>query len=191
MEETEEAATEEGDNLVAKLAWSGFNAKILHKLGFEGDCEKIGEALHNESWDNPKNYTLAEDVLPIVKSLKEVGIKVGCISNEDKELNNFFSHFGIKDYFDCLVISEVVGYEKPGKKIFEFGLEQLQAQPDEAIYVGDSVLSDYRGSKNAGLTPVLIDRENKINDNTITKISNLSELNKIIEGENIHACTTA
>jgi FMN phosphatase YigB (HAD superfamily) len=54
--------------------------------------------------------------------------------------------------------------------------------PKETIHVGDSLISDYYGAKNAGLQAILIDRDDKIKDNNnITKINSLREIIGFLE----------
>lgn len=182
LAEAEKAAEMEIDSQTPILAWDGFNAKILLKLGYAGeDFEQKGEELRLESWTNPENFRLYSDVIETLEKLREQNILIGCVSNEAEELNNFFTHFGIEKYFSCVTISEVEGCEKPNPKIFNIALEKLGLHPEEVIFVGDSLISDYEGSKQVGMLPVLIDRENEISDNTIVKISNLNNILDIIK----------
>jgi len=60
-------------------------------------------------------------------------------------------------------------------------LEKIGTKPKESLHVGDSLISDYRGAKAAGLRAVLIDRENKkAEDNNIIKIKSLIEIEKFL-----------
>ena len=57
-----------------------------------------------------------------------------------------------------IIDSEVVGIAKPDPQIFEFALVEHSETPrDRILYVGDSVSMDVKGSREAGLIPVLID----------------------------------
>jgi len=58
---------------------------------------------------------------------------------------------GIGGLFQAVVISDEVGLRKPDPRMFDLALRQLDASPDEALYVGDSIQDDYRGARNAGL----------------------------------------
>ena len=42
--------------------------------------------------------------------------------------------------------------------------------------VGDCLVNDYLGAKNAGISTLLVDRYNREINDSITKISNLSEV---------------
>jgi HAD superfamily hydrolase (TIGR01549 family) len=192
IEETEGSAKKYILGSLPLPIWERFNEKILEKLGYEGDdITKKGETLRLESWTNPNNFNLFSDVRPTLEKLAEQNLLIGCISNEAEGLNKFFTHFDIDEYFNSITISDVVKCKKPSKEIFEIALKDLNIEPNEAIFVGDSLVSDYEGAKNAGLKAILIDRENKIDDNDIDKIESLTEIISIIEKENTYASTTS
>ncbi len=70
---------------------------------------------------------------------------------------------------------------KPDPKIFLDTLTLLGVEPDQSLYVGDQILSDIQGSKNVGITPLLIDRDNINLDYTESdKINSLYELNNFL-----------
>lgn len=176
LEKTEKAASKEfGEN--SYNAWDRFNQKILSVLGYEGDIITAGNKLLYEVWSNPHNFRLYEDVIPTLDRLAEMNLVVSCISNESKSLHNFFVHFNIKQYFHNLIISEEVKIEKPNPLIFKRGLELENVTPNQALHVGDSLLSDYYGARKAGLKTVLLDRENIFREDVdINKINSLDQI---------------
>ncbi len=59
---------------------------------------------------------------------------------------------GITPYFKGVFISEEVGYDKPRKEFFESCFAAIPGfRRDAAVMVGDSLTSDIRGGRNAGL----------------------------------------
>lgn len=59
---------------------------------------------------------------------------------------------GIGRYFKDIFISELVGYDKPSLKFFEACFARIpDFSRDKAIIIGDSLTSDIRGGKNAGI----------------------------------------
>jgi len=62
-------------------------------------------------------------------------------------------------YFGAIVISAEVGFGKPDARIFEAALEAIGATADSAVMVGDSLLRDVGGARNAGLRSIWIDRD--------------------------------
>ncbi len=57
----------------------------------------------------------------------------------------------------AIVDSTEVGVAKPDPRIFEPALEALGVDPDEALYVGDTVHADVRGAEAAGMPVVQLD----------------------------------
>lgn len=171
----DEAARGLGGN--KSLAWDNFNVRILELLDYKGNLNLTGRKILFETWSNPGNFTLYDDVIPALDLIKNFDKVIACLSNEDRNLENFFTYFNIKPYFDHIITSEEVGAEKPNKLIFLAALQKTKSKPEETIYVGDSLVSDYYGAKNAGLLPILIDRDDKIGHNVnINRIKSLSEI---------------
>jgi len=178
--DTEEEAAREIDKS-GKLAWDGFNIRLLELLGYKGrDIDKAGKKLLFEAWSNPENFVLYNDVIPVLDILRLRKIKCVCVSNETDELNHFFDHFNIHSYFTDIVTSEQSGFEKPNPKIFEFALENNHLKKEDVIHVGDSVISDYYGAELTGIKPILIDRNDKIRKN-IRNVKNLTEIINFLE----------
>lgn len=62
---------------------------------------------------------------------------------------------GIDKYFEKIFISEKIGYNKPDKRFFEYCFASLpDLDPDDTVIVGDSLSSDIKGGKNAGIKTV-------------------------------------
>ncbi|TZF82216.1 noncanonical pyrimidine nucleotidase, YjjG family [Pedobacter sp. BS3] len=57
-------------------------------------------------------------------------------------------------YFDTIVISEVVGVNKPDKAIFEFATSGAKAHKTESLMVGDSLEADIQGALNFGMDAI-------------------------------------
>lgn len=57
-------------------------------------------------------------------------------------------------YFDHVIISEVVGVNKPDKAIFEHALNLSSAKKHESLMIGDSVEADIRGALNFGMDAI-------------------------------------
>jgi len=92
---------------------------------------------------------------------------------------------GIEKYFDGIFISENVGFNKPDKRFFEAIFKTVpEFSHDETLIVGDSISSDIKGGKNAGIKTCLFNPEKKkISADVIPdfEISSLSELLTLIK----------
>lgn len=92
---------------------------------------------------------------------------------------------GIAPYFEQMFISQEVGYDKPAPEFFECAFSTIpDFSREEAIIVGDSLTSDIRGGKNAGIETVwfnprgLPQKDGIVPDHTI---SHLDELIPLLE----------
>ncbi|RLE62378.1 MAG: hypothetical protein DRJ38_09720 [Thermoprotei archaeon] len=123
-------------------------------------------------------FRVYDDVKPTLEELKRRGYRLIVISNVSslKNLSIYISSIGLKDYFELLIASGTVGFEKPDPRIFKLALEKTNVSPGEMIHVGDDYEADYIGAENAGLTGVLLDRKNVYKDKNCRKIMKLTEL---------------
>lgn len=90
----------------------------------------------------------------------------------------------IAPYFDRIIISGAFGIGKPDPSIFEHVLEEIGSSVDEALMVGDNLLTDILGSSKVGMRSVWINREEKSGNPDIQptyEISHLEELFPILD----------
>lgn len=85
-------------------------------------------------------------------------------------------------YFDHVVVSGAFGKGKPDPAIFEHALDLLSVQKDEAIMVGDNLLTDILGAERAGIDSVWINHHNKARNEVVPthEVEHLEELLAII-----------
>ena len=57
---------------------------------------------------------------------------------------------GLGHHFDLVLSSEMAGAKKPDPRIFRTALERTKAAAGESLMIGDSVLADIEGARNAG-----------------------------------------
>jgi len=62
---------------------------------------------------------------------------------------------GLEQYFDVILTSVDVGFEKPDEKIFLTALKALNVQPEEAMMVGNRVSKDILGGNQVGMKTIL------------------------------------
>ena len=111
-----------------------------------------------------------------LKGLKRRGFKLGVISNWDATLERLLRSIGSLPYLDDVVASAAVGYRKPSSAIFEIALERMGVDATHAIHVGDLPEADGDGAFNAGIRPVIIDRNGRFPDCRYETIPVLTDL---------------
>ena len=64
---------------------------------------------------------------------------------------------GLYPYFEQVFVSQEIGYNKPSREYFEGCFARIEGfDPARAMIVGDSLTSDIRGGKNAGIRTVWV-----------------------------------
>ena len=139
--------------------WVRFTEDIVRGMGGEGDgVREVAEAI-TAGWLHSANFELYEDVLPVLASLREAGIRIGLVSNTSRDLGAFVEHFSLD--VDAWISSGVHGKVKPSPTIFLAALELLGVEPAAAVMVGDSPLDDVEGARALGMQAYLVDREGR------------------------------
>ena len=130
------------------------------------------------------NATLYDDVIPTLEHLRDAGFKLAIVSNWDTPLDPLTERLGIAHYFDVIVASHDarVKSAKPDPHIFSYTLAAVGVSAEEAIHVGDTYEADIIGARNAGIRPILIDRDGTQVGRWNETIQNLSELPALISG---------
>lgn len=68
---------------------------------------------------------------------------------------------GLKNYFTKLFMAEMVGYQKPDRRFFEYAVKSVHAHKNECLMIGDDPDADIRGACNAGMDQVFFNTGNK------------------------------
>lgn len=87
----------------------------------------------------------------------------------------------LQKYFGRLFIAEMVGYQKPDKRFFEYAVKSIHAHKKECLMTGDDPDADIAGASNAGIDQVFFNPQGKTISFTATyEIACISELMKIL-----------
>lgn len=135
--------------------WCGY---VLTDFGFPREklaphCEQIAHMWEVTHYHRALRPRVAE----MLSGLKGLGLKLGVISNTAALYQVFDSlrEYGIRDFFQDVTLSSVTGVRKPCPDIFRVSMYQLQSEPAECVYVGDTVSRDIIGSKRAGFAAAI------------------------------------
>ncbi len=84
-------------------------------------------------------------------------------------------------FFDHVVTSQKAGRKKPSKEIFDFTLLSNNIGPHEAIMIGDNLITDMQGARNALIDTVFFNPEALLhNDDVNYEIKCLKELSTFL-----------
>ena len=131
---------------------------VLKGCGADVSREKAGE-IWQAIRQVPYGLALYDDVLPVMDMLKMQGLTLGLISNMSDSGEKTVADLRLTPYMDVVVTSDEVGAAKPHPPIFREALRRAGADAANAMHVGDQLRSDVRGAQNAGIQPVLLDRD--------------------------------
>jgi putative hydrolase of the HAD superfamily len=60
----------------------------------------------------------------------------------------------LQPYFTRLFMAEMVGYQKPDRRFFEYAVKSVHAHKSECLMIGDDPEADIRGAHHAGIDQV-------------------------------------
>jgi putative hydrolase of the HAD superfamily len=163
----------------SRAFWDRVYGRLLDELGVPFESGVAG--LIYGTFTDLANYRLFEDVLPTLERLEAAGLTLGVVSNFEEWLERLLESLHVTRYFDVRVISGVEGVEKPDPKIFRLALDRIGVEPEEAVYVGDSVHFDVEPATAVGMLGVLLDRRGRFPDHAGLRITSLEELPGILE----------
>lgn len=63
---------------------------------------------------------------------------------------------GLRDYFHPVILSGDYGYRKPDPRLFQKALNELEVQPEQALYIGNDLYHDIWGAQEVGMKAVLV-----------------------------------
>lgn len=123
-------------------------AVLSREIGREISAEAMMAAIGFEPFD---------DAAPALGELRELGLRVVCVSNWDCSLPEVLERAGLGALLDGVVTSASAGAQKPDPAIFAPALELAGCSPAEAIHVGDGP-GDVAAARAAGIEVLRIDR---------------------------------
>jgi putative hydrolase of the HAD superfamily len=144
-----------------------FNSELLYSLGIipeEELLDKIFQACTYLPWSKFEDT----EILP---SLQQ---SLGIVSNFNNSLKKTVEDM-LGPVFKNIVVSENFGVAKPESKFYELALKEIDIDPSNILYIGDSIKLDIEPALKLGINAVLIDRDNTYPYFT-NRISSLKQL---------------
>ena len=99
------------------------------------------------------NYVLPE-VYQMLRTIREMGLKTGLISNCSSEEVQVFRESEINRFFDAAVLSFEVHMKKPDLCIYEEASKRLDIDMSACLFVGDGGSNELIGARNAGMDAI-------------------------------------
>ncbi|MFN5415547.1 MAG: YjjG family noncanonical pyrimidine nucleotidase [Flavobacteriia bacterium] len=145
-----------------------------HQVNDEELALKISEAYINLS---PNQTQLFPNALETLSELKNRGYILHIITNGFQEVQYIkLNNSKLSPFFDVIVCSEHIGFNKPDKRIFIHALELADAKIEESMMIGDDLQVDVLGANQVGMEAVLFDPEKKHKSRAFRVVNDLKEL---------------
>lgn len=131
---------------------------IFHEhLGLErAELEPLATSLFAR-FSLPETFVLFPGALELITSARDLGLRVGVVSNWSTRLPGLLERLGLAARLDFVVCSAIERLEKPDRAIFDRALALARVDPEAVLHAGDDVDRDVAGALEAGLRAVLVD----------------------------------
>ena len=163
-----------------RLWWFDIVHNVFYRVGMFARFDDFFDRVF-EVFEDPGSWKLFPDTLPTLTKLREQHIELGIISNFDTRLFTVLRGLGIAEVFATVTISSMAHAAKPSPKIFQLALEKHAVEPEEAMYVGDSLRDDVEGAAKVGLCAILLDRQGQHEGAGVEAIRTLEELFPLVK----------
>lgn len=161
------------------LWWEAYR-RWLSLLGVEeGEIRIISETIRNHPFRHLFWSKMEEGTPEMLDWFRERGFKLGVISNAEGQIRRLLEHANLENRFDVIVDSGVVGFAKPDERIFKHAVERAGASTGSCIHVGDLFEVDVVGARQAGITPILVDRDDLSSEVDCLKVRRAVDLPKL------------
>jgi putative hydrolase of the HAD superfamily len=135
-----------------------YTRRIIEQMGGTGARLDACAREICAEWASCGHFDLFDEVPAVLRALVDAGVRVGLISNSQRCLESFQSHFELRGLIDATVSSPDHGFMKPHPSIFSEAVRRLGVAPGESLMVGDNLRDDIEGALRAGLRAVLVHR---------------------------------
>jgi putative hydrolase of the HAD superfamily len=175
---------------VGSSGHSGTTADLVAAAAAETGLD-VDAALHDDAVEallsawSPHTITYPE-AAPLLAALRERGIRTGLLSNTHwprRWHERWLERDGVLDLIDVRVYTSDLPHTKPHPEAFRAVLDQLEAQPEAAVFVGDRPIDDISGAKGVGMRAVLVENSD-VPGHPVTpdaRIAGLSEVLMLVD----------
>ncbi|MBN8653301.1 MAG: YjjG family noncanonical pyrimidine nucleotidase [Cytophagales bacterium] len=144
--------------------------------------EKLSMILSDEYvMQSPKKSALMPNALESLDYLAS-RYHMTIITNGFEEIQGTkLASSGITHYFKSVVTSARAGHKKPAREIFDFALTENGFAHHEAIMIGDNLLTDIGGARNANVDTIYYNPDRLAHKETVNfEIHDLKQLTEIL-----------
>lgn len=174
--------------------WTRYDAGLINReeirfhrfrniLGHFGIAdEKLSMTLSDEYvLQSPKKSALMPNAIDSLEYLASRYPLTVITNGFDEIQGTKLASSGITHYFKSVVTSARAGHKKPAREIFDFALAENGYAHHEAIMIGDNLLTDIGGARNANIDTVYYNPDRTAHNETVNfEIHDLKQLREIL-----------
>lgn len=144
--------------------WEFVNNVISHAVRDAGVPDSHNDKLtrsFKEEYLRLEAWHLFDETIETLEKSKSLGYSNVIVSNHTPELQWLSEQLGIAEYFDLILTSALVGYDKPHPMIYEAA--EQKDRYEEIYMVGDNHEADVMGGNLRGYISILVRGDNPKN----------------------------
>jgi putative hydrolase of the HAD superfamily len=149
---------ETADHSYDAQVFLNYTRRIIELMGGTGPGVDVVSREMYDDWADHHHFFLYDDVVETFQTLRARGLRLGLISNTQRCLSSFQSHFELGDLVSVAVSSSDHGFMKPHPSIFRVALDRMRVPAGAAVMVGDSLPQDVLGARQVGMHGILLAR---------------------------------
>src|SRR5262245_42361183 len=158
-----------------KQWWKRIVYRVFSEVEMVENFDEFFDRVY-ETFRDSQGWMLFPETLDVLKQLKELGFKLGVISNFDTRIYSVLDALKIRHFFDAVTVSSEIGYSKPDPEIFEAAVRALDVPASAVLLVGDNPRDDVEAAMRTGLSAVLIDRNDRYRASPLPRITSLKDV---------------
>jgi len=170
-----------GGNPENFLPW--YMSVLTHFLGLRINTVNIAKKFYEKQYNlKPEEQWIAyPGIHEKLEKLKDSSLTLGIISNWNHTARRVIKHNNFTKYFDNIIISSEVDYEKPDPRIFNIAFEKAGVEPEQCIYIGDNYYDDCIGSIRVGMDCLIINPYDKLGMEEVKDCDIITDISEIFE----------
>jgi putative hydrolase of the HAD superfamily len=154
--------------------YHAYNAALCAALGIRQSLEALNPVLIRR-FSERRRWVAFEDAADTLRVIGE-RVPVHVLANWDDGLDDVVRRAGLREFVHVVAASAALGAEKPDRACFDAFLTRNALDPTRVLYIGNEYIADVIGAREAGMTPVLVDRNNRLLAADCWRIQTLADL---------------
>ncbi len=130
--------------------------QVLARLGYSLPDETLAAVVEALEYDCLQDLEVIPGAHDCLRVLSERGYRLGIVSSAGFPpfVERALETLGLRTYFSEVLTSAEEGIYKSDPEIFRRAVSRLDAQPSEAVHIGDHALYDVAAARRAGLSTI-------------------------------------